>query len=274
MKMRLALTAAIAFYALPVHAASVDGVHLHWTSHGAGPRTVILVHTWTADESAWSEQVSALSRNYRVITLDLPGHGRSGMPAAFSIELFARALEAVRAEATADRVVLVGHGVGAVVIRKYALMYPNRVSGLVLVDGHIPIPDGRPGPPADILTVTGARREWMIRHTFGEMTSSELQERIRKMMLAPPDTTASGTLIALHDRSQWTNDRVTVPVLAVYSGLGMLATEGDVKTLYRMAEYHRIPRTGHFLMMEAPAPVNRLIEGFLSRIDFSREGPE
>jgi pimeloyl-ACP methyl ester carboxylesterase len=251
-----------------VHAASVDGVHLHWTSHGVGPRTIILVHGWTADESAWSEQVSALSRNYRVITLDLPGHGHSAMPEAFSIELFARAVEVVRAEARANRVVLAGHDVGAMVIRKYALMYPSRVFGLVLVDGHIPIPDGRPGPPAHVLTVTAARRESMIRDSFGEMTSRELQERIRKMMLAPPDTTATGTLNALHDRSQWTNDRVTVPVLAVYSGLGMLATEREVKTLFPMAEYHRIPGTGHFVMMEAPAPVNRLIEGFLSRIGF------
>lgn len=269
MKMRFWLTAAVALSALPVHAASVDGVHLHWTSHGAGPGTIILVHTWTADESAWSEQVAALSRkNYRVITLDLPGHGRSGMPAAFSIEPFARAVEAVRGEAKVDRVVLAGHGVGAVVIRKYALMHPKRVSGLVLVDGHILIPDDRPGPPVDILTMTGARREWMIKNTFGEMTSPELQERIRKMMLAPPDATASGTLMALHDRSQWTSDRVTVPVLAVYSGLRLLATEGTVKTLFPLAEYHRIPRTGHFVILEAPAPVNSLIEGFLSRIAF------
>lgn len=265
MRMWLALTAAMALSALSVHAASVDGIHLHWTSHGAGPGTIILVHSWAADESAWSEQVSALSRNHRVISLDLPGHGRSGMPAAFSIELFARALEAVRAEAKADRVVLAGHGVGAVVIRKYALTYPNHVSGLVIVDGHIPIPDGRPGPPADILAVTPARRERMIRHMFGEMTSPELQQLLLKMMLAPPDATASGTLTALHDRSQWTNDPITVPVLAVYSGLGMLATEREVKTLYPMAEYHRVPGTGHFLMLEAPAEVNRLIEGFLSR---------
>jgi pimeloyl-ACP methyl ester carboxylesterase len=267
MTLRFALVAALAFQVLPAHAASVDDVDVHWSSHGAGP-ALILVHGWTADESAWSEQVTVLSRNYRVITLDLPGHGHSGMPAAFSITLFARAVEAVRAECGANRVVLGGHDLGAMVIRRYALMYPNRVSGLVIVDGHIPIPDGQSGPPADVLTVDSAKREWMIRDGFGKSTPPELQERILKMQLAPPDTTASETLVALHDRSQWTNERVTLPVLAIYSGLGMLATASDVKKLFPTAQYHFIPGTGHFVMMEAPAPVNRLIEGFLADIAF------
>ena len=267
MTLRLALVAVLAFQVLPAHAASVDEVDLHWSSHGAGP-ALILVHGWTEDESAWSEQVTALSRHYRVITLDLPGHGRSGIPTAFSIELFARAVEAVRAEAQANRVVLAGHGLGAMVIRRYALRHPNRVSGLVIVDGHIPIPDSRPVPPAHILTVTAARRERMTRDEFGETTSPELQERILKMRLAPPDTTATATLFALYDQSEWTNERVTVPVLAVYSGLHTLALEREVKTLFPMAEYHRIPGTGHFVMLEAPAPVNRLIEGFLAGLAF------
>lgn len=265
MTLRFAFIAALAFRVLPAHAASVDDVDVHWTSHGAGP-ALILVHGWTSDESAWSEQVSALSRSYRVITLDLPGHGRSGMPPAFSIELYARAVEAVRAEAQARRVALAGHDLGAMVVRRYALMYPNRVSGLVIVDGHIPIPSDIPGPQADLLAVTRARREWMIRDGFGETTPLPLQERILKMQLAPPDSTATATLFALYDRAERTNERVTVPVLAVYSGLRRLATEREVKALFPMAEYYRIPDTGHFVMMQAPAAVNRLIERFLSDI--------
>jgi pimeloyl-ACP methyl ester carboxylesterase len=267
MAMRFALIAVLAFQVVSAHAASVDDVGVHWSSQGAGP-ALIFVHGWTADESLWSEQVEALSRNHRVITLDLPGHGRSSVPAAFSIKLFARAVEAVRAEAGADRVVLAGHGLGAMVIRRYALTYPGRVSGLVIVDGHIPIPDGRPVPPAHLLTVDGARREWMTRDELGEAASPQLQERVLKMQLAPSDATATATLFALYDRAEWTHERVTLPVLAVYSGLRRLATERDVKTLFPAAEYHRIPGTGHFLMMEAPAPVNRLIEEFVASIAF------
>ena len=89
-------------------AASVDGINLHWTSTGSGPRTLVLVHGWTCDDTSWSAQVPALSKKYRVITIDLPGHGKSGMPkgGAFTMDLFARAVEAVRVEAKADRLVI------------------------------------------------------------------------------------------------------------------------------------------------------------------------
>ena len=75
---------------------TVEGAEIHWSSKGDGPKTVIFVHGWTCDETAWSGQVPAISRSHRVITLDLPGHGRSGMPAdgEVSIERFARAVEA------------------------------------------------------------------------------------------------------------------------------------------------------------------------------------
>ena len=102
-------------------AATVDGLNIHSTTTGTGPATLVLVHGWTCDESSWAGQVPALAKKYRVITVDLPGHGRSGAPAdgKFSMDLFARAVEAVRAEARANRIVLVGHSMGAPVIRQY-----------------------------------------------------------------------------------------------------------------------------------------------------------
>ena len=61
-------------------AASVDGMNVYSTSTGSGKATVVLVHGWTCDSSSWDAQVPVLSKHYRVITLDLPGHGRSGAP--------------------------------------------------------------------------------------------------------------------------------------------------------------------------------------------------
>src|ERR1019366_7625175 len=81
---------------------------------------------------------------YHVVTLDLPGHGQSESPASgkFSMDLFARAVEAVRDEANADKVVLVGHSMGVPVVRQYARLYPQHVAGLVAVDGPL---GGQPG---------------------------------------------------------------------------------------------------------------------------------
>ena len=99
----LALTAVAV---LPLSAATVDGLKIHWASAGSGKTTLVFVHGWTCDSSSWGLQVPALAKNYRVITLDLPGHGKTGLPAdgKFSMDLFARAVEAVRAEAKADKI--------------------------------------------------------------------------------------------------------------------------------------------------------------------------
>ena len=91
-----ALTALVG--ATPAWSATVDGIDIHWTSTGNGPQAVIFVHGWTCDSTSWQYQVPAISQQYRVITLDLPGHGKSESPedGQFSMELFAPAVEAVR----------------------------------------------------------------------------------------------------------------------------------------------------------------------------------
>src|SRR6185295_5117519 len=136
-------------FSAPAFAAAVDGAKIHWTSQGSGKQAVILVHGWTCDETSWDFQVPALSRKYRVITLDLPGHGKSDPPkdGKFSMAVFVHAVEAVRAEAKIDKAVLVGHSMGTPVIREYAHLYPQHVTGLVPVDGVVvtPTPPGGRG---------------------------------------------------------------------------------------------------------------------------------
>src|SRR5947208_721481 len=98
-------------FSMLASAASVDGIGIHSTVRGSGPKTIVFVHGWTCDESSWASQVPFFEKNYRVITLDLPGHGKSGSPTSgpLTMDLFARSIEAVRVEAKAQKIVLVGH---------------------------------------------------------------------------------------------------------------------------------------------------------------------
>jgi pimeloyl-ACP methyl ester carboxylesterase len=271
MSTRITLACAVLLTtATAVHAATVDGATVHWTTAGSGRQTLILVHGWTCDESSWKEQVPALSKSYRVITLDLPGHGRSGMPKTFSMEVFARAIEAVRLEAKVDKAVLVGHSMGTPVIRKYALMYPARVSALVLVDGLVQLPavGVQPGQPGrgPLPSVTLATRENMVKGMFGPATTPALQQHILKMMMGAPEATAAGAMAATWDTGQLSDQKISLPVLAVFAGTRALATEESVKTLYPNSEYHTIPETAHFLMMEKPAEFNALVSAFVNAL--------
>jgi pimeloyl-ACP methyl ester carboxylesterase len=211
--------------------------------------------------------VPGVSKNHRVITLDLPGHGKSGMPKTFTMDLFARAVEAVRLEAKADKVFLVGHSMGTPVIRKYALMYPDRVKGLVIVDGLVQLPANGDLPaqigPRPLPAVTLAAREAMVKGMFGPATTPELQQLILNMMLGAPESTATGAMEATWDLSQLSAQKISVPVLAVFAGTRPLATEQSVKTLYPKADYYTIPGTAHLLMMEKPIEFNRMLLKFV-----------
>lgn len=255
------------------HAASVDGLDIYSTSSGSGP-TIVFVHGWTCDTTSWREQMPVFDDDYRVIALDLPGHGRSDSPAdgEFSMSLFADAVEAVRAEAGADEIVLVGHSMGGPVIRAYALKYPQHVAGLVAADGQLDMRGfgggGRGGGAAAQFTISKEQRESMIRGMFIAETPPELQEHILTMMLGTPEATASGAMAAMFDPSNRTEGVTQAPALAIMAGTGRMPDVARTREVLPTFDAVQVPGTGHFLMMEKPAEFNELLRGFLDKIDF------
>lgn len=254
----------------PAWSATVDGININWTSTGNGPEAVIFVHGWTCDLTSWQYQVPAISQQYRVISLDLPGHGKSESPkdGRFSMELFARAVEAVRSEAKIDKAVLVGHSMGTPVVRQYTLLYPQHVAGLVLVDGLVQLAGTAPVTRPRMIGPEGQRmREGIVRNMSSTATP-EVEDHILKMMLGTSEATADGAMVATWDQSWWTNDVVAAPVLGVYAEMSAVANQEGMKRLYSQIEYHVIPGTGHFLMMEKPQEFNRLLSDFLAKLEY------
>jgi pimeloyl-ACP methyl ester carboxylesterase len=277
MNIRKSVPAAFLFFVLfaaSLFAATVDGISIHSTSTGKGLKTIILVHGWTCNESSWQFQVPALSKNYRVITLDLPGHGKSGSPkdGKFSVELFARAIEAVRSEAKAERVALAGHSMGTPVIIKYAQMFPRHVAGMVFVDGMVSFPADITGINGFIDQLSGPNglkaRENMIRGMFSAATTAELQKQILSVMLSAPEATAVGAMKAMFDPTQWKEQVFPQPILGLYSDHSTSVNREYAKTHYPKMEYNEIPGTGHFLMLEKPEEFNRLLIDFLDKQKF------
>jgi non-heme chloroperoxidase len=262
------------FFAISLSAATVDGIQIHSSIAGKGPRTVILVHGWTCDERSWQSQVPEFVKDYRVITLDLPGHGQSGSPkdGKLSMDLFARAIEAVRSEAKVDRVVLAGHSMGTPVIVQYALLYPKHTIALVFVDGSPvmrPMPKGSPSFAQRFAGPDGMKaREAMIRSMFSAATTPEMQKQILSMMLAAPEATAVGAMESFQDPGIWKEGAIMQPVLGVYAGSSQTREQDFLKTRFPNFEFAKIPDTGHFLMLEKPVEFNRLLKLFLDKQKF------
>jgi pimeloyl-ACP methyl ester carboxylesterase len=259
---------------LSLSAASVDGLQIHSTTTGQGQKTVILVHGWTCDETTWTEQVPALAKQYRVVTLDLPGHGKSDSPkdGKFSMDLFARAVEAVRAEVGADHAVIVGHSMGSPVVIRYAQRYPEHTVALVLVDGLMPAVQNPNFNAAGGLKRSVAmagpaglkNRQAMIRGFFSVSTTPAMQTKILDMMMGASEATAVGAMDATDDPVTPADWSVKVPTLGIYASRP-LASSQAIHAHFPDSEYTQIADTGHFLMIEKPEEFNRLLLAFLAK---------
>lgn len=248
-------------------AAEVDGGKVHFTTYGTGPKTIIFVHGWTCNETSWSEQVPAFQKDYRVVTIDLPGHGKSEFPKdkPLSWDVFARAVEAVREEIKADKVVLVGHSMGAGVIGQYAVKYPQRVAGLVAVDGGLVFGGPARGGNADNLK--GPNGVTSRQNTVNGMlttASPEVKAKVIKMMVTDaPERTAVEASLAMSGPRE-TGGPFTFPGLGVYAGV----RNRPVPTSLPSTKIIEMEGVGHFLMLEKPAEFNKLLADFLGTVKF------
>lgn len=117
---------------------TVDKARIYYEVSGSGSPAVVLVHGWTCDTTFWRFQQPDLAKRFRVMALDLPGHGKSDKPQIeYSADIFARAVLGVMKAAKVDRAVLAGHSMGVTVVRRAYDLEPSRVAGLVSVDGSV-----------------------------------------------------------------------------------------------------------------------------------------
>src|SRR5262249_33809666 len=111
----------------PSHFAKVDGHKVHYKSLGEGKTALVLVHGWTCDLTVWRFQVPALEGKVHVLLIDLPGHGQSDKPKIeYTMDLFARAIDAVMKDAGVEEAVLAGHSMGTPVVRQFYRLYPKK----------------------------------------------------------------------------------------------------------------------------------------------------
>src|SRR5690606_18602117 len=119
---------------------TIDGQPLHYIEKGRGP-AVLLAGSYLWDQTMWAPQIDALSQHYRVIALDLWGHGQSGrLPdGTISLDDISRQALGLLDYLDIDRIALVGLSVGGMWGARLALAAPQRVSGLVMMDTYVGI---------------------------------------------------------------------------------------------------------------------------------------
>lgn len=96
---------------------------------------LVLVHGLGLTRSTWDDFVPVLSRDYRVLTYDLCGHGQSVMPLVKpSLTVLSDQLARLMDELAIDRATIIGFSLGGMINRRFALDHPSRVTALVILN--------------------------------------------------------------------------------------------------------------------------------------------
>lgn len=115
-----------------------DGVRVHYRDEGTPDAkvTLVMVHGFAASLHAWEPWVARLENDYRLVSLDLPGHGLTRAPAGYqaSPEGQVAVVDAVAERLDLPPFVLAGNSMGGGVAWRYGLAHPEKVRGLVLVN--------------------------------------------------------------------------------------------------------------------------------------------
>ena len=230
---------------------------------------LVLVHCWTCNVEFWKDTYNAFP-NYRVIAMDLPGHGGSDKPKVdYSMEYFARSVDAVLKKAGVKKAVLAGHSMGTPIIRRYYELYPEKTVGLIIVDGAL-LPFG-PRAEVDKFFAPLFKDYNAGAATFidGMLQTAHAEVRpfIRSSMLATPDYVGSSAMKFMLDDVYAAHGKIDVPVLAV-----MAPSEywpANLKDQYAAVapkvDFQMWTGVSHFLQMEKPKEFNEQVNLFITK---------
>ncbi len=112
-----------------------DNADINYQITGSGDTTLLFVHGSNIDQTYWNEQVNYFSSQYKVVTLDLPGHGKSGTERTqWSVQGFADDVVLVIKELNLKNVILIGHSLGGDINLMAATSNPENIIGFIAID--------------------------------------------------------------------------------------------------------------------------------------------
>jgi pimeloyl-ACP methyl ester carboxylesterase len=246
----------------------------------------VLVHGFACAHDDWDAQVAHLAPHHQTVVVDLRGHGKSGgSPDDCSIENHAAdVVEVVRSLALRPAV-LVGHSMGCRVVIEAALQAPDRVSGVVLVDGS-----QFASAMADVLRQAFASpdgfvplAERMFRDMFTAKSDAARAAAVIERAMRMPRKIGETMLLDLprYDANHLTTNlaALRVPVLAIQATYAneqrqrRSLDEGETTPFLEMLRSsvpslrtEIIADSGHFPQIDEPAQVNALLEGFIASL--------
>lgn len=255
-------------------AASEDGVDIYYKLTGVGNYTLVFVHDWCNDMTYWEHQLPAFSSGYKVLALDLAGHGLSGGEReSWTMEAFGRDAASVIKREGLKNIILIGHGMGGAVILETARNIPDRVIGLVGVDTFKDYYMRSYSAEQVEFFIKPWRedfkkrmREYAVETFFhNDMDQAIMKRILLDMMNAPPDRSLNifGHFLR-YDGSLAFRD-IKVPIRCINSKRRDTSYDIAAENAFSFDWIYQ-SGAGHFPMLENPDFFNRLLAGILEDI--------
>ena len=282
MLLRILLLIAIAFSAVqaqpkPESKSEVvnasDGVPIHYSVQGKGDPALVFIHCWACNRHFWDNQVAEFSKTYRVVTIDLPGHGESGQGRKnYSVESYGDDVKAVVTKLNLKRVVLVGSSMGGPIALEATKRMPDRVVAIVPVDTLQNVEDKLPPDQLDAVfkqmqaDFKSATTSLLNQFFFSPTTPIAVRERIINETIAQKPEVVLPILKAVfsYDAAPGLRE-VKVPIRAINAD--RVPTNLEVNRKYApQFDVVIIKGTGHYPMLEDPERFNQMLAEILRNL--------
>ena len=260
----------------------VDGVRMHYTDQGRGP-VVLLLHAQFGSLFGWEPWVEALKNDYRVVCLDLPGHGLTGndperiYTPARTLELLTGFVE----QAKLGRIHIGGTSAGGSAALRYAAANPERVQSLVLlspgiIEGRERSGQGIPAPARilEYVTPRGLTAS-LLRRDYGDpdKVTDELIDRWHDLWRGEGHRAAMLDRMDQNDSSdlEAVTHAVRAPVLLLWGGANERADVAQADEVLELLENGNArsvmlkiyPGVGHMAVQEAGSEIAPDVRRFL-----------
>lgn len=252
---------------------------INYTDQGKGD-AIVLLHGFTEDLRIWKQFSSKLSRNFRVICIDLPGHGKSEcLAATHTMELLAEAISTVIKQSKIKKCLLIGHSMGGYVALAFASKFPGMLRGFGLFHSHC-YPDSPQEKINRSRTIEIVEKDhynflsMFIPALFPDEARKKFQKEIEFLQWCAGEIPKEGIIAALkgmRERKDMSDllKSTRLPVLFI---LGLKDSRAPVSRLWDMISLPAVSETlilrecGHMGYIEAPEATLKAIRNFAARV--------
>ena len=273
--------------------ASTDGGTLHVVERGVG-RPLLLIHGISLQAGVWAPQFHLLADRYRVMAMDVRGHGRSVAGGdGFGRRIAARDVATIVEHFDLRDAIVIGHSMGGMILMEFAGSFPavlaERIAGLVFMDTAAY--EIVPKPALPVAKALGRRvndrfargkavphrrfgdddLSWVLaRLPFGRNPSAAAVDQVRRYAEEVPQSTSlpSGLDLIDHDARDALKSTRT-PSLVLVGSMDLLTPVWAARRIASFLPYSRfevLEGAGHQLMQERPYEVAELLDEFAKNL--------